>query len=218
MNGQRDERLALIRALIERENVYRLIAARAAFAAGLLSVLVATAIYLNNEGIVSLGRVIRPREFVVLWFIAFVIAADATAFLLWREARREGRPFFSRELQLFLRVVLPCLLIPAAFTTWFYNTGYLGARELELVAVWIGFYGLALLSMTTFAPRSLYLLGWAFLLTTLAIPVILEMIDIEFTGEFPNLLMGVTFGLYHLVYAACTWRRRIVAPSESTRS
>lgn len=213
MNGQTDERLPVIRALIDRGAVYRAISARAALIPGLLSLLTATAIYLNNEGIVTLGRTIRPREFVVLWFIIFVIAADATALLLWQGARRQGRPFFSPELRLVLRTVLPYLLIPAAFTSWYYNTGYLGARELELVAVWIASYGLALLSMSAFAPPALSRLGWAFLLTTLAVPAIMNVIDFNFSFDLPNALMGLTFGLYHLIYAVCTWRTQTVAPS-----
>jgi hypothetical protein len=215
MSGQTepDERLSAIGSLLGRALIYRAISARAALAAGLLSVGVATAIYLNNEGIITFGRTIRPREFVVVWCVVFIVAIDATAFLFWREARRDGRPFLSPELRLVFRAVLPTLLIPAAFTSWFYNTGYLGARELELVAVWIGFYGLALLSMTTFAPRSIYLLGWAFLLTTLAVPAIVEMIDIDFSAGLPNLILGVTFGCYHLVYAACNWRKPIAAPA-----
>jgi hypothetical protein len=75
---------------------------------------------------------IRPREFLVFWFIVFVIATDATAFLLWEEARHEGRPFFSPELQLILRALLPCLLIPAAFTICF-STPVISAR-----GNWIG--------------------------------------------------------------------------------
>jgi hypothetical protein len=213
MNGETDERLPVIRSIIERGAIYRAISARAALIAGVLSIITALAIYLNNEGIVTLGRVIRPREFVVLWFITFVIAADAAAFLFWREARREGRPFFSSELGLAARTFLPYLLIPAAFTSWYYSTGYLGARELELVAVWMASYGLALLSMSAFAPRALVRLGWAFLLTIVAVPAIMNVMDLSFSFDLPNGLMGLSFGLYHLVYAACTWRVRATVPA-----
>jgi hypothetical protein len=213
MNGQTDERLPVIRALIERGVVYRAITARVALIAGVLSILTATAIYLNNEGILTVGRAVRPREFVVLWLITFVIAADATAFLFWWEARRQSRPFFSPEFRLVMRTVFPYFLIPAAFTSWYYNTGYLGARELELVAVWTASYGLALLSTSAFAPPALSRLGWAFLLTTVAVPAIMNVIDFNFSFDLPNALMGLTFGLYHLIYAACTWRRRSAAPS-----
>jgi hypothetical protein len=111
-----------------------------------------------------------------------------------------------------MRTVLPYFLIPAAFTSWYYSTGYLGARELELIAVWIASYGLALLSTSPFAPSALSRLGWAFLFTIVAVPAVMNVIDFNFSFDLPNVLMGLTFGLYHLIYAACTWRRRISSP------
>jgi hypothetical protein len=69
-------------------------------------------------------------------------------------------------------------------------------------------------------------LGWAFLFTGLAF--LLESIKLEmnswfgdgfFSWEVANMMMAVTFGGFHLIYAACTWPRRaraveaIVTPS-----
>jgi hypothetical protein len=34
------------------------------------------------------------------------------------------------------------------------------------------------------------------------------------TPLVPNLAMGVTFGLYHLIYAACVWKSPARAGSE----
>ena len=103
-------------------------------------------------------------------------------------------------------LVIPCLLIPTAFTGWFFTTGFLGAQELDLVVLWIAFYGLALLSTQLFAPRSLALLGWAFLLSGLAVPAMTNTLE-NLTDNLPNLAMGITFGCYHLVYAICVWIR-----------
>ena len=110
-------------------------------------------------------------------------------------------------MRLALRAIAPCLLIPAAFTAWFYSTGYLGGAELDLVVVWIVSYGLALLSTALFAPRSLAVLGWAFLLSGLAVPALTNLID-YFSVDVPLVAMGTTFGLYHLIYAVCTWPRK----------
>ena len=74
-----------------------------------------------------------------------------------------------------------------------------------MVAVWIAFYGLALLATALFAPRSLVFLGWAFLLTGLLILFWPKSLGDDPRGMFPNLAMSATFGLYHLVYAACVW-------------
>src|ERR1700731_3593188 len=152
-----EETLRVIRKLMERATVYRAVAAPSALVAAVLSLLAAGSVYFNNEIKLFLGRTVRPREFALLWIGVLVLAAVANAFFLWREAQRDGRPFFSSGMKLALRAIAPNLLIPAAFTLWFFQTGYLGAQELQLVTVWVAFYGLGLLSTSLFAPRSLSL-------------------------------------------------------------
>ena len=202
-----EEDLHVIRTLMERATVYRAISAPTALIAGALSILVTAAVYWNNEQTSIFGRVIRGRQFVSAWIAVLVVALAANTFFVWREARQNGRPFVSSGMRLALRAIAPCLLIPAAFTIWFYFTGYLGGAELDLVMVWIVFYGLALLSTALFAPRSLALLGWAFLLSGLAVPTLTDLIQ-NFTADVPLVAMGTTFGLYHLIYAVCTWPRK----------
>lgn len=192
---------------MERATIYRAISAPAALCAAVLSFV--AAFYLNAP-----NR--RPREFAVAWLVVLVLALAANTFFLAREAKREGRPLFSGPMRMAIRAVAPCLIIPAAVTTWFLTTGYLGSQELLLVGVWIVFYGLALLATSLFAPRSLAVLGWCFLLSALALPPISNA-DQELVSprELPNLLMATTFGGFHLVYALCTWRsRRAAQPIE----
>lgn len=192
---------------MERATVYRAISAPTALAAGLLSTLAAVAIYWNNQVSLFFDRAIRGRQFAEIWIAVLVIALAANTFFIWREARRTGRPFVSSGMKLAVRGIAPCLLVPAAFTAWFFGTGYLGGADLELVVVWIVSYGLALLSTALFAPRSLALLGWAFLLSGAAIPALNNLIE-DFPVDIPLAAMGTTFGLYHLIYAAFTWPRK----------
>jgi hypothetical protein len=203
-----EEDLRVIRTLMERATVYRAISAPSALVAGLLSTIAAGAVYYNNEVNLVLGRAVRPREFALLWILVLLLAGLANAYFVWREAKKSGRSFISSGMKLALRAIAPNLLIPTAFTLWFYETGYLGAQELQLVGIWVAFYGLALLSTALFAPRSLAILGWAFLLTALTIPIsfLTDAID-NLTDDVPDTVMGVTFGLYHLIYAAATWSR-----------
>jgi hypothetical protein len=193
-----EEDLRVIRSLMERATVYRAISAPAALVAGLLSIFAAGAIY---------RRPIHGRMFAVAWLIVLVLAVATNAFFVWRGARRDDRPFISSGMKLALRAIAPNLLIPVAVTVWFFTTGYKGAAEQELVVVWIAFYGLSLLSSGLFAPRSLVYLGWAFLLSALAIPAGRNVIG-DLPASLPNVAMGVTFGLYHLIYAVCAWPRR----------
>ena len=200
------ENLRVIRILMERATIYRAISAPTALVAGLLSILAAAAIFLSEANL-TVGRPIRARQFALTWIIVLILSLAANTFFVWREARKTGRPFISPGMKLALRAIAPCLLIPAAFTGWFFTTGYLGGEELELVVVWVTFYGLALLSTALFAPRSLAVLGWAFLFTGLSIPALVNWIE-GLPGDIPNLAMGITFGLYHLIYAAATWPRK----------
>jgi hypothetical protein len=197
--------LRVIRSLMERATVYRAISAPAALVAGFLSVFAAAAIYLNNQA--GANRPVHGRAFTLTWLIVLILAAAANAFFIWREANKDGRPFISSGMKLTLRAIAPNLLIPVAVTLWFLVDGYKGASEPELVVVWIAFYGLALLSTGLFAPRSLVCLGWAFLLTALAIPAVRNALG-DLPANLPTIAMGLTFGLYHLVYAVCAWPRK----------
>jgi hypothetical protein len=202
-----EEQLHIIRGLLERKETYRAVFARVSLLTGTLSIFTAVAIYVNDEVTRFLGRPIRPREFAFAWIDIFVLAAIAMIFFLWRAARDNADKFPSARTKLALGTIAPLGLIPAAFTGWFFATGYLGAAELELITVWIAFYGLICLTSGWFAPRSISLLGWSFLLTALSVPLLADRID-QWTDNVPVTLMGVTFGLYHLVFAALNWKPR----------
>jgi len=202
-----EEDLRVIRTLMERATVYRAISAPTALVGGVLSILSAVLIRLSDYPQSPLRRVIRPREFAFIWIDVLVLTVIANAFFVWREAKSSGRPFISSGMRLALRAIAPNLIVPAIFTLWFLKIGFLGAVELELVVIWVVFYGLALLSTALFAPRSLAILGWAFLLTGVSVPVIANAVE-GLPDNVPTMVMGLTFGLYHLIYAACTWSRK----------
>src|SRR4051794_24202538 len=85
-----EENLRVIRQLMERGTVYRAVAAPSALVAGILSLLVAAAVYYNNQVQPVLGRTVRPREFAILWFVVLILAAIANIYFLWREAVRDN--------------------------------------------------------------------------------------------------------------------------------
>jgi hypothetical protein len=208
-NSIAEQNLGAIRGLIERAEIYRSVSARTALIGGVLSILTAGAIYLNDEVTRIWDRPVRPRELAFAWLGVLFLTVTVSKLFLRGAARESGGAVNSRRMKLALRTIAPYLVIPAAFTGWFLTTGYLGAAEQDLVVVWIAFYGLMLLSTALFAPRSLALLGWAFLLTSLSVPVFSDIIDNR-VGAVPTVLMGVTFGLYHLIYAALNWPRKPV--------
>src|SRR5438067_3449151 len=181
-SSRAEEDLRVIRSLMERATIYRAISAPTALVAGVLSILSAAVLYWNNNVNLIFGRPVGPRESAAIWIDVLVLAVLANGFFVWREARNSGRPFVSPAMKLALRAITPNLLIPLAFTLWFFKRGFLGGQELELVVIWVVFYGLALISTALFAPRSLAILGWAFLLTGLAVPILVDLVD-ELSGD-----------------------------------
>jgi hypothetical protein len=200
-----EERLATLRSLLERRAVYQRRFARVGLIGGALSILTAAALFINDEVTPLFERPIGPRQFGSAWLIVLTITIAIGVLLSMRSARPDGNPSGLTRLKFLLGGIVPYLLIPAAFTAWFFGTGYLGGTELDLVVVWIAFYGLMLVATATFATRSVVLLGWAFLITAVGVPLLEEKLDL-WIGDMPSLLMGLTFGVYHCIYALFNWR------------
>ena len=213
-----EEHLRVIRTLMERATIYRAISAPTALAGGLLALALTAFIWVREhhwaERAPEVMRHISTRGFASLWLAALAVVLALNAFFVWRKANQDGRPFISPSMKLALRSILPCLLFPAAITIWFFYDGYEFDNELLLVRMWIAFYGLALIATQHFAPRSLVLLGWAFLATAAGMMVASRQLEYYATPLVPNLAMGVTFGLYHLIYAVCVWNSPVRAGSE----
>jgi len=205
-----EQDLRVIRTLMERAATYRAISAPTALVGGLLSLL--SAAFIARPDIL-LGRPLRSREVAMIWIVVLALTMIVNVFFVSREARNSGRPFVSSGMKLALRAIAPTLIVPAIFAVWFLKLGYLSGSELELVTMWIVFYGLALLSTALFAPRSLALLGWAFLLTGVSVPVTADVVE-GLAADIPNFFMGITFGGYHLIYALFTWPRKERATTE----
>ena len=199
-----EEHLRVIRSLMERATIYRAISAPTALVGGLLAIATTAAIWWIDRSRPVGAPGLDGRFFAEVWLAILVVVLAVNTFFVRQEARRDGRVLLSSGARLAMRAIAPCLLVPAATTIWFFKNAEPIDREI-LVAVWIAFYGLALLATALFAPRSLVFLGWAFLLTGLAILFWPKSLGDDPRGMFPNLVMGATFGLYHLVYAACVW-------------
>jgi len=146
---------------MERATIYRAISAPTASWPECYRFLSTGIVYLNNDVKLVFGRPVGPREFALIWIDVLILVLAANAFFVWREARYSGRPFISPGMKLALRAIAPTLLVPMAFTIWFFKRGYLGGQELEsccvggVLRISAAFYG-------PVAPRSLTLLGWLF--------------------------------------------------------
>ncbi len=197
-----EEDLRVIRSLMERATIYRAISAPTALVGGVLAIgTSATLCFLQRSSPLD------GRWFAIIWLVILALVLAVNTLFVRREALKGGRPLLSSGARLALRAIAPCLVIPAVATVWFFRNPDPIDQEV-VVSIWIAFYGLSLLATALFAPRSLALLGWAFLLSSLAVVFWPKPFTFDPHGLFPNLAMGATFGLFHLIYAACIWSQR----------
>lgn len=195
------ENLRIIRSLMEKAHIYRAVSAPAALTGGVLA-LVASGWPVWHAVKMQGDAVMCDLCFLETWLIILAISSALNVFLLAKEAKRRSQPFVSAGMRMALRAFVPPLLVGGSV-----GIGLIVfLHNLTLAAlIWALCYGLALLSTASFSPRSLVRLGWAFVITGLltffgwAACSDVRLLSSDLGPA--SLVMGLTFGLLHVVYA-----------------
>lgn len=213
--SEAEQHLRVIRSLMERATIYRAVSAEAAAVGGALAI--AASFALGNWMVAFSADALPQTEpgsarFFLTWLGILGVTALANLIFLRRSALLRGEPFISSGMRLALVSLLPSFVVAGGLTAllWWSIEGIV-----LVVPVWITCYGLGLLATKHFAPRSLIWLGWAFLLAGLAAFAFVACSLKQATPLSPwltiyraQMLMAVTFGGFHLIYAVCTWPRK----------
>lgn len=195
------ENLRIIRSLMEKAHIYRAVSAPAALTGGILALAASTwpvQYALANHG----DAVMCDMCFLALWLVILGIASALNVILLAKEASRRSQPFVSEGMRMALRAFAPPMLVGGVVGIGLINP----LHNLTLAAIiWALCYGLALLGTASFSPRSLVRLGWSFVIVGLLIFVVWAVkrdVDLLSSDLAPaSLVMGLTFGLLHVIYA-----------------
>jgi hypothetical protein len=193
---------------MEKATIYRAISVPTALVGGGAGILAAAVFHFQSRKVIEGG----PKNFLFLgcWLSALGLAALGNIYFLRADARRRGEKFVSAGMRAALRALCPSYLVAAALTFVCRETPAI------LPIPWMLLYGLGLLGTQHFAPRSIVLLGWAFLAAGLLALIGREPVANSMGSEgangatlffLGNLAMGVTFGGFHLIYAICAWPR-----------
>jgi hypothetical protein len=199
---------------MEKATIYRAISAPTALIGGLGSVAFGSWLYLRwHPSAPTAGEACGPC-FVWSWISVLLVTMCANGLLIWSAARKRQEPFISPAMRKALWALFPPMLCGAFFTFVLGFQHSLGTAW-SLPPIWMTCYGLGLLATTQFAPKSIPILGWCFLLAGLAAfgaDGLTGLIHWDNTASYrpalANLLLVGTFGFFHLIYAACTWPRR----------
>ena len=204
-----EEHLRVIRSLMEKATVYRAISAPTALVGGCAGISASAVFHFRSQGVRDNAES-ENHFFLICWLSALALAAVANIYFLRADAQRRGEKFASSGMRAALRALWPSYLVAATLTL------VLSAVPGILPIPWILLYGLGLLATQHFAPRSIVLLGWSFLIAGLLLlgefvfwkPSLWLDADANTALSNGNLAMGVTFGCFHLIYAVCVWASR----------
>ena len=202
-----EENLRVIRSLMEKATIYRAISAPTALVGGIASTLFGGWLYFQSRSLpADLAGTAFGTCFVVGWLAVLAITMIANFGLIWRAAVKRQERFISPAMRKALWALLPPMLCGGCFTAVL----TVEPAHWLLPQFWMIFYGLGLLATAQFSPRAISILGWCFLFAGLASFGIQygTVREIWRDATVANGLMVATFGLFHLIYAACTWPRR----------
>ncbi len=189
------ENLQVIRILMERSALYRRALAPITLFAGGVGLL---------TGIVALLlRVENLRVFGALWLGVAVIAVAGAFLLARRQSRKDQEPFWSPP----TRRVAQALMAPLTVGLLVSVISIAGASsqdkaDVALPVVWMLCYGCALHAAGFFAPRGVRLLGWFFILCAFGVFCTLFSPEPLRNADAANIVMGIFFGVVHLVFGA----------------
>ena len=192
------EQLRVIRTMMERATIFRALSGEAALLGGAMSL---------AAGWMSDGK--TGWAWGSVWLSGLAVVMLFAVWQLHRLSEAHERPFWSHGLRVALRGALPSLIAGGFLGMLYLKYGSRDAAypkaELFAASFWILHYGLALLAIREFAPKSMTWLGVAFLATGIgafAACTFIQSMNPFLNRLGPSGLMAATFGGFHLLYGA----------------
>ncbi len=188
------EQLRIIRSVMERATIFRALSGETALIGGAAALAAAW---------LSEGK--HGWAWAFWWLAGLTVVMAFNVFQIFRMKLAHQRPFWSPGLRVALRGILPSLLAGGFLGLLFVRSPTPRAEE-HGACIWILNYGLALLAIREFAPKSMVWLGWAFVIfgvTSLAgIAGVAPLLTRWIVHTNGSQLMAIAFGGFHLIYGA----------------
>jgi hypothetical protein len=185
------EQLRVIRSMMERATIFRALSGETALIGG-AAALAAAWLSEGKHGMAWAGW----------WLFGLAVVLAFNVFQVFRVGTAKEKPFWSSGLKLALRGAFPSIVAGGFLGLLFVRANNDGAAA----CMWIIHYGLALLAIREFAPRSMVWLGWAFVVFgVLCMAAVAKVILVPVAWDMhlnSSRLMAIAFGGFHLIYGA----------------
>jgi len=188
-----NERLQVIRTLMERSAIYRRALAPIMMFLGVLGLVGSVAGVLTG--------IDRAVYFGIYWMSMSLVGLFGAFLLARRQALKDREPFWSPPAKRVTQALLPSLFVGAVIGIIFtFTLGKQTSFSWALPVSWILLYGCALHAAGFFTPRGIRLLGWLFILGGCSLTLSSISVDAHLPFATSHLLMGIFFGGLQLAY------------------
>ncbi len=190
------EQLRVIRSMMERATVFRALSGETALIGGAAAL-----------GAAWISETRTGWSWATIWLGGLAAVLLFNLYQLVRMARARNGQVWTSGLKLALRGALPSIIAGGFLGLLAVRSGQPSSTILA-ACFWILHYGLALLAIREFAPKSMVWLGWAFVLFGVAaLASLTGLIDQETAPLIAKVrngsrLMAIAFGGFHLLYGA----------------
>ncbi|MCX6874910.1 MAG: hypothetical protein NTW21_14045 [Verrucomicrobia bacterium] len=186
------EQLRVIRSMMERATIFRALSRETALMGGAAAL---AAAWLSD------GK--SGWAWANCWLIGLVLVLIFNLIQILRASSAHGRAFWSTGLRTALRGALPSIVAGGFLGLLYVRTGT--PESIKIAAsIWVLHYGIALLAIREFAPRSMVWLGWSFvifgLLCLAGLTHLNQFLCQAVSKASGSHLMAIAFGGFHLIY------------------
>lgn len=190
------EQLRVIRSMMERATVFRALSGETALVGG-AAALGAAWVSENKTG----------WAWATIWLAGLAAVLLFNVWQIYRVAAAKHGRMWTSGLKLAIRGALPSIMAGGFLGLLSVRGGFPTATS-QAACFWILHYGIALLAIREFAPKSMVWLGWAFVIFgVFALAAMTGLLGAQVAPVMLYLkngsrLMAIAFGGFHLVYGA----------------
>jgi hypothetical protein len=135
------------------------------------------------------------KDWLTVWLVEAILAFAIGLFGMWQKSKISKTPLNSAPARKFVLSFLPPLICAVILTFGLWRLGFFEA----MIPSWLLLYGAAVITGGSFSVRVVPIMGWCF--------IALGIIAFVLPTSFGNLLMGLGFGVLHIIFGIVIARR-----------
>ncbi len=185
LHGRAMDNLAFIRETMERSSAFTAIPGYGGALMGVTAI--GAAIIAHNQ--------LTIRAWLITWMVEAFLAFFIGMFAMWQKTKSSGDSLLSAPARKVAFGFVPPIIAAIILTSLLYFKGLFSLMP----TIWLTMYGTAVVTGGAYSVRIVPIVGWIF--------IALGLVSVFLNAGYGNLLMGLGFGVLHIVFGLVVARK-----------